>query len=286
MLTATANTTYTVEIFASPSSTPPGQGKTFVGSLTVTTAANGFVSFVFSSSLPANAGSVLTATATDPHNNTSALSAAVALGGNANSLFVASAYGLLLNRATDSGAAFWVNELNSGASSASVVLGIEGSTEYLTDQVVALYSRYLNRAPDSTGEQYWLNVLLQGGTLEQVAEGMVSSQEYFQDHGSTNQGYVTGLYNQVLGRSPSTSELNTWLNAMAGGESRMAVAVSFLTATEYRTDLVQTDFNFYLGRPADSSGLAYWVSALQAGSTDQAVLAGILGSPEGFGKWS
>jgi parallel beta-helix repeat protein len=285
-LKATANTTYTVEIFASPDGTPPGQGKTLLGSLTVTTAANGFVPFVFSSSLPVNAGSAITATATDPQNNTSALSASISLGGNANNLFVASAYGLLLNRAPDAAASSWVQALNGKNSPASVVLGIEGSTEYLTDQVSALYARYLNRAPDSSGEQHWLNVLMHGGTLEQVAEGIVSSPEYFQDHGGTNQGYVMGLYQQVLGRTPSVSELNSWVSALNAGQSRLAVAIGFLTSTEYRTDLVEADYNLYLGRSADSTGLANWVAALQAGATDQAVLAGILGSAEGFRMWS
>ena len=102
MLTAAANTTYTIELFASPGGAP-GQGETFLGSLTVATAPNGFVSFVFTSSLPATAGSFITATATDPNNNTSALSAPLTLGGNANNLFVASAYGLLLGRAPDTG---------------------------------------------------------------------------------------------------------------------------------------------------------------------------------------
>jgi len=115
---------------------------------------------------------------------------------------------------------------------------------------------------------------------------MVSSPEYFQDHGSTNQGYVLGLYNQVLGRAPSTSELNGWVSALNAGESRLNVAIGFLTSTEYQTDLVQSDYSLYLARTADSNDLAYWVGALQAGSTDQAVLAGILGSVEGFANWS
>ena len=66
----------------------------------------------------------------------------------------------------------------------------------------------------------------------------------------------------------------------------MGVAVDFLTSSEYRTDLVEQDYNLYLGRPADSGGLSLWLDALQGGTTDQAVLAGILGSPEGYGKWA
>src|SRR5262249_20972797 len=161
------------------------------------------------------------------------------------------------------------------------ILGIEGSTEYLTDQVVALYERYLNRAPDPTGEQNWVGLLLAGGTLEQVAEGLVSSQEYFQDHGSTNQGYVNGLYHDVLGRAGSPTEVNAWVVALDGGTSRDQVAIDFLTSTEYRTDLVTGYYNEFLGRAPDSAGLNEWVAALKSGSTDQHVLAGILGSPEG-----
>jgi hypothetical protein len=193
---------------------------------------------------------------------------------------------VLLNRVPDPASVSWVNALNSGATPTSVVLGIEGGTEYLTDQVFALYNRYLGRTPDPMGEQAWVNLLLQGGTLEQVAEGLVSSPEYFQAHGGTNQGFVMGLYSQVLGRSPSTAELGAWVSALNGGEPRFAVAVSFLTSTEYRDGLVAADYSACLGRPADSAGQGGWVNALQSGATDQAVLAGILGSMEGFNKWS
>ena len=147
ILAGAANTTYTLEIFASSSGIPGGQSQTLLGSLSATTDANGFAAFAFSAALPVNAGSSLTATATDPSNNTSAFSAPCTVDGTANSLFVASLYGLLLHRAPDAGVTGWVNALNNGASPSSIVMGFESSPEYLTDQVVALYQRYLHRAP-------------------------------------------------------------------------------------------------------------------------------------------
>ena len=203
-----------------------------------------------------------------------------------NAVYVGNLYGLLLNRTPDAGAASWVDALNSGTSPASVVLGIEASTEYLTDQVAGLYNRYLQRAPDAAGEQSWVDMLASGGTLEQVAEGLVSSPEYFQDHGSSNSGYVVRSMARCLAARPVRMELAGWVAALNSGASRMAVAINFLTSTEYRTDLVQADYNLYLGRSADSAGLAGWLNALQASVTDQAVLAGTLGSSEGFSKWS
>ena len=61
------------------------------------------------------------------------------------------AYQLLLKRAADPSSVFWVNALNSGSTPASVVLGIESSSEYLNDQVFVLYGRYLERTPESSG---------------------------------------------------------------------------------------------------------------------------------------
>jgi hypothetical protein len=90
----------------------------------------------------------------------------------------------------------------------------------------------------------------------------------------------------VLNRTPSQAELDGWVNALNNGATRLSVSVAFLTSAEYRTDLVTLDYNLYLGRNPDPTGLASWLTALNNGATDQMVLAGILGSPEGFTKWS
>ncbi len=102
---------------------------------------------------------------------------------------------------------------------------------------------------------------------------MVSSQEYYVLQGGTNQGFLTGLYGNVLGRSPSIEELAGWETALDAGVSPAEVAVVFLTSQEYRTDLVQNDYVTYLLRTADSGGITAWVDALNAGATDQQVLA-------------
>ena len=284
-LTATPNTRYTVQLFGSPSGTPAGQGRSLIGSLITTTNASGVANISLATSVPSSNETFFTATATDPNNNTSMLSSAISLT-TTNQLYVQNAYQLLLKRAADPSSVFWVNALNSGSTPASVVLGIESSSEYLNDQVFVFYGRYLERTPESSGAQFWTNFLLAGGTFEQVAESLVSSTEYFLNHGATNQGFVLGLYDQVLGRVPSLGDLNAWLNVLNAGASRQTVAADFLTSLEYRQELVETDYSIYLGRAADTDGLHSWVSALFAGATDQEVLAGIFGSPEGYAKWS
>src|SRR5262249_7481163 len=158
-------------------------------------------------------------------------------------LFVASVYGLLLNRYPDSAGAFWANLMNNGVSAAGVVLGIEGSTEYLNNQVNALYTKFLRRPADPIGAQAWTNFLLAGVTLEQVAALFTSSQEYYVLQGGTNQGFITGLYGYVLGRfGTSPGEIASWETLLDAGISRLAVAATFLTSQEYRTNLVQSDY--------------------------------------------
>jgi hypothetical protein len=78
-LTAAANTTYTIEFFANPTS-GFGQGKTFLRSITVTTDASGKASFTVALSGVVS-GEFLTATATDPSNDTSEFSNSLAVTG-------------------------------------------------------------------------------------------------------------------------------------------------------------------------------------------------------------
>ncbi len=76
-LTATANTNYTIEFFASPTgdSSGFGQGQFFVGSAGATTNAAGTAAFTMSLAAAIPVNYVIAATATDPNGNTSEFSA-------------------------------------------------------------------------------------------------------------------------------------------------------------------------------------------------------------------
>jgi hypothetical protein len=74
-LTSGPKKTYTVEFFANSTSGP--SGRVFLGLLKVKTNAAGVATFTFTHSLPPSGDNFITATATDPKNNTSAFSAPV-----------------------------------------------------------------------------------------------------------------------------------------------------------------------------------------------------------------
>lgn len=72
-LNSTANTAFLLELFSNVSCDPSGngEGQTFIGATSVTTDASGNASFTASSLLGTSAGRFITATATDPGDNTS-----------------------------------------------------------------------------------------------------------------------------------------------------------------------------------------------------------------------
>src|SRR5699024_11185541 len=118
-----------------------------------------------------------------------------------NQDYVNNVYQLLLGRNADAGASFWVNLLNNGASPSSVVLSIQGSSEYLSSVVNALYEHYLDRPADAGGLASWTAALSGGTTIESVTASIVGSSEYFSLVGNTNTAFVASLYTNVLGRT-------------------------------------------------------------------------------------
>jgi hypothetical protein len=75
-LNSAASTSYLIQFFANPTADPSGygQGKTLVGSITVTTDSNGNASFTATFSVTVPVGQFISSTATDPNDNTSEFS--------------------------------------------------------------------------------------------------------------------------------------------------------------------------------------------------------------------
>jgi hypothetical protein len=96
------------------------------------------------------------------------------------------------------------------------------------------------------------------------------------------QGYVQGLYNDVLGRTGSMAELNAWVNVL-NTQGQTAVANGILRSGESLGRIVDALYIRFLGRDSDDAGRASWVSALQHGASLESVEAGFLTSPEYLG---
>jgi hypothetical protein len=122
-------------------------------------------------------------------------------------------------------------------------------------------------------------VLDGGARQEDVIAGLVSSPEYYIKHGSDDAAFIRGLYEDILGRSASPAEVESWLGVLALN-SRTAIARAFVTSDEFRTTLLDGFYQRYLGRHIDGSGLSTWLRQLQGGATQEQIEAALLTSGE------
>jgi len=203
---------------------------------------------------------------------------------SANQLYITQLYHTLLGRSPDAGGlAYFTNEMNQGMSRAEIVMQIEESQEYLTDEVDSIYQKMLNRPADPSGLATFTNMLANGASEEQVESIIAGSQEYFQTRGGSQiSGFLSALYSDALNRAVDPTGEAAFTQALAAGESRQAVATAIFGSAEYRQDLVESYYETYLGRQADSGGLTTFTTMLAQGGSNQAVVAAILGSQEYF----
>ncbi len=199
--------------------------------------------------------------------------------------FVSSLFVTLLGRQpSQTEADYWTNVVTSGTSRTSVAATFATSYEHDMDLVNGYYLAYLGRPAALSEREAWANAMLAGTlTPEQVQASTLASQEFFNDVGDDNALFVSRLFQDVLGRYPSSSELQYWLSVLNSGSSRYAVAYSFVRSQEYDNDLVTSWFGQYLHRAPSAAELQYFAGYLHAGTPDATVLSSLLGSVEFYG---
>jgi hypothetical protein len=198
-----------------------------------------------------------------------------------NDAFVCAAYEDLLGRTPDSGGlGFWVAQLGGGTSRSAVAGAIAGSTEYRVDLVNGYYETFLGRAGDSGGLGYWVAQLKAGATDQSVLAAILGSGQFYADSGGTPGGFVTALYEGLLGRAPDSGGLGFWESQLSSRTPRGAVAGAIEGSSEYRSDFVEARYAHLLGRGADAGGLSFWVAQLAGGASNESVIAAIVGSSE------
>jgi len=167
-------------------------------------------------------------------------------------------------------------------------------------QVARLYQAALGRAPDPFGLSGWVDALDTGRLgLDAVARSFIGSAEFNARYPAVDDaGFVTLLYQNVLGRTPDQGGLDAWTTALrAGVLDREDVLLGFSNSDENvaRTAPLTADgiwvadqealtaLAFYqaaFDRRPDAGGLTTWIDALEGGLTRQQLADGFAGSAE------
>lgn len=99
--------------------------------------------------------------------------------------------------------------------------------------VESWYQRYLGRSADRGGLGTFAGMLARGTPADQVQATLLASDEFWRRYGGTPAGFIGGLYECVLSRSPTRGEVGNWgqrFNLHRG--DRTAVALEFLAAAQ------------------------------------------------------
>jgi hypothetical protein len=227
-------------------------------------------------------GRYLVSVAIQDSGGSTAAATSKAVIGSLNERLVSQAYLDLLQRPVDAtGLQVFSAALDAGLPPSQVSQGITSSQEYRSDLIAADYQLFLHRTADLAGLGNFLNFLAAGGTDEQVAVTLTGSAEYFQTRGgSTNDGFLSALFQDALGRPIDAGARTNFNQQLAAGVTRGQVAAAIFGSTEYRQDLVGSFYLRFLRRPADSGGLASFVLALGNGAKDEDVIAALIASAE------
>lgn len=191
-------------------------------------------------------------------------------------------YNEFLGRNATSNELLWqTTVLANGASRSSIVTDVVTSPDFGTIATYVLYDALLQRSP-TTSEINAGKADVAAGDYDDIPLTIMGGSEYFTLAGSTNSGFVTAVYADVLDRSPIPSDRTFWEGQLnSGTRSRAWVATYFANSAEAAglavrghtsattcpsttlvtyTDVYSGMYCIVLDRVADSTGAAFWIN--------------------------
>ncbi len=120
------------------------------------------------------------------------------------------------------------------------------------DYVRNLFRRYVNREPSSNEVTQWVWKLNKGGSAEDLQIALLSSNAYFRRYQNDPNAFFTGLFADVLSRTPTVSESTQWVryfNQIGGDRKRVVQA--FLKAAAQELTAQKPVFELPKSGPVD-----------------------------------
>lgn len=185
------------------------------------------------------------------------------------------------------------------------LVGSENARKY----IIQLYNALLGRDPDPTGLASYMRALTQGEmTASRLVTVLMDSAEYKAKRYS-NSDFVRRIYQAMLGREATNTEINNQLSYLANGVSHRYIVANLsnsrefynycssmqmekgtISVTENRdrnygyTSYVMRCYQYILGRAADPTGLNTWTGTIINGGGGVSVVYSLINSDEFRGK--
>ncbi|MFT4080223.1 DUF4214 domain-containing protein [Rhodomicrobium sp.] len=127
------------------------------------------------------------------------------------------------------------NNTDIGATGA-YALDHTADSQTASDMVRRLYDTTLARSADASGLSTYSTAILNGSKTEvQVANALITSSEFTSKYGTlSNSAFVTQLFQNAVGRAPTSAESTFWTNALnAGSVSRADFVVGIAESSDH-----------------------------------------------------
>jgi len=188
---------------------------------------------------------------------------------------LASSYGILVD--SDAGPALNEPVITGDGSDSHLLIGgagnnviydegtgvqeVHANDKQVAGQVFRLYEATFDRLSDARGFVGWTTALQTNLELVQVASAFVNSAEFQLKYGALdNEGFVSLLYQNVLGRAPDAAGLNNWVTQLENGTSRAQVLLGFSESAEFKVSTTPALDNFM--RMAELT----WIDVIEGGA--------------------
>jgi len=187
----------------------------------------------------------------------------------------------LLGRCPDqAGYDHWTARLDGGTSPEAFARSIARTPEAVAMVVDDAYTTVLGRPADPAGRTYWVNRLQSHGRYDHLLADLAASDEFWTKAGSTNNGFVTRIYQQLLGRTPDQAGLDHWTGRLDAGTSRRALVLTLATLEEPLRVLVTAAYDEILARTPTSAERARGITHLRTTGDRSGLYAQLIGRPE------
>jgi Domain of unknown function (DUF4214) len=198
--------------------------------------------------------------------------------------YVEALYSDLLHRTGSSAeVAGFVQLIRQGVTAQQVASAFTSSPEFRTNVITGFYQNLLGRTPAASEVQFWLGQMAAGLPEDLVEARFLGSNEFLAKAGGTFQNWLGAVYRDVLGRGVDPTGQGVWTNALLGGATLPAIALSILRSSESDARIIGQDYRALLRRPPDATGQAFWAIQLTAGLTEAVFQAHVASSPEYIG---
>jgi hypothetical protein len=156
------------------------------------------------------------------------------------------------------------------------------SVEATTTRVERAYRDVFGREPDAGGLAYWVTMLKTGVSTEKFVALQYSSLEAYQRAGGTDQAWVTWVFSNAVGRTPTADELATFTKQVKQ-QDRGSVSTAIYRYLDSARNQAEVIYRLILKRPADAGGRDYYAKLILS-TNEEEVMALLACSEEYFAQ--